>query len=101
MFHRLAFEFYPATQHLALRLPQRPQLIVERRHQVEGGPLGMRLQVLHLHADSHATHATHGAKDTNTIAQMNQPQQRKGKRLVREQLHLQRKRQDVWISRRQ
>ncbi|VVN44619.1 hypothetical protein PS662_05731 [Pseudomonas fluorescens] len=84
-----------------MRFPQRPQLIVEACHQFERRTLGVGLQVLHLHADPRAIHAAHGPQHANAIAQVNQPQQRKGKIAGGQQLHLQRKREDVRIGRRQ
>ena len=71
-----ALEFDATAQHLAFGFPQRPQLIIERGHQVERRALGVRLQVLHLHADPHTIHAAHGPQDADAVAQVNQPQQR-------------------------
>ncbi|MNL13169.1 hypothetical protein D3C87_1340710 [compost metagenome] len=95
---RLAIQFHTPAQHLAFSLPQHAQLIVEGGHQVERRTLGMGLQVLHLYADPRAIDPAHWPQDANAVAQVDQPQQWERKRLGREQLHLQGKRQDVRIG---
>ncbi|MNI57909.1 hypothetical protein D3C73_1129960 [compost metagenome] len=88
LFDGLALKLHPSAQHLALRLPERSQLIIQRRHQIEGRPLRMGLQVLHAHAGPHPMDPAHGAQHADAIAQVNQPQQRERKVPGSEQLHL-------------
>jgi len=95
-----AFEFYASAEHSALGFPQHSERIFDGGYHLKGCALGVRLEVLRVHAYEEFVYPAQWAMDSNAIAQVDQPQQREGKCLGREQLHLQSKRQDVWVGRR-
>ncbi|MNN37955.1 hypothetical protein D3C81_1519260 [compost metagenome] len=81
---RLAGHLGAPAKHGAGFFPQCTHAIVEPGDQIEGSALGMRLQVLHMHADIYAAEAAQWAYHMNAIVQVHQAQQREGECLVGE-----------------
>ncbi len=95
---RLTGQLHAATEQGAVFFPQWTERIFDVGDQAEGRALDVGLQVVHVHADLHLTHAAQRAQGLDAVGEMDQPQQWKRKTALGHQLHLQGECQHVRIG---